>query len=128
MSPEQAMGKRDLDIRSDIYSLGATLYHMVIGKTPFTGGDSLEVMAKQVLESLDSAEVKNKNISRNLHYFIERMMAKDKNLRYFSPTELIDDIKSRVEGYKSLGEGKQDTPTQKPTTKKRWSITKRFKI
>jgi serine/threonine-protein kinase len=102
MSPEQAQGMGDIDARADIYSLGASLYHMVMGHVPFSGGDSVEVMAKQVLEAINSAEIKNRRISKHLHYFIERMMTKDKNLRYQSPNELIEDIKAQIEGFKSL--------------------------
>jgi serine/threonine protein kinase len=102
MSPEQARGQRDLDVRADIYSLGATLYHLVMGELPFTGGDSLEVMAKQVMEALNSGNMKNQRISRHMHYFIERMMSKDKDLRYSTPRELIDDINEQIEGFKSL--------------------------
>jgi serine/threonine-protein kinase len=67
MSPEQAKGQSDLDARADIYSLGATLYHMVMGQVPFSGGDSLEVMAKQVMEALNSTEIKNRRSSKHLH-------------------------------------------------------------
>ena len=102
MSPEQAKGQSDLDARADIYSLGATLYHMVMGQVPFSGTDSLEVMAKQVMEALNSTEIKNRRFSKHLHYFIERMMTKDKALRYQTPTELIEDIKSQMEGFSSL--------------------------
>jgi serine/threonine-protein kinase len=112
MSPEQAKGQADLDARADIYSLGATLYHMVMGQVPFAGGDSLEVMAKQVLEALNSSEIKNRRISKHLHYFIERMMTKDKALRYQTPGELIEDIRSQMEGFSSL----EYRPDNRPTT------------
>lgn len=102
MSPEQARGQRDLDVRADIYSLGATLYHMVMGETPFSGSDSLEVMAKQVMESLNSGGMKNQRVSKHMHYFIERMMSKDKELRYSTPRELADDIKEQIDGFRSL--------------------------
>jgi serine/threonine protein kinase len=102
MSPEQARGQRDLDVRADIYSLGATLYHMVMGELPFSGGDSLEVMAKQVMEALNSGGMKNRRISRHMHYFIERMMSKEKDLRYANPRELVDDITEQIEGFRSL--------------------------
>lgn len=111
MSPEQAQGAGDIDARADIYSLGASLYHMVMGHVPFSGGDSVEVMAKQVMEALNSAEIKNRRISKHLHYFIERMMTKDKNLRYQSPNELIEDIKAQIEGFKSLEYHPDERPT-----------------
>jgi serine/threonine-protein kinase len=111
MSPEQAKGQSDLDARADIYSLGATLYHMVMGQVPFSGGDSLEVMAKQVMEALNSTEIKNRRFSKHLHYFIERMMTKDKALRYQTPAELIEDIKSQMEGFSSLEYKPQEQPT-----------------
>ncbi len=101
MSPEQARGQRDLDVRADIYSLGATLYHMVMGETPFSGSDSLEVMAKQVMEALDGG-IKNRRLSKHMHYFVERMMSKDKDLRYATPHELVEDINEQIEGFRSL--------------------------
>ncbi len=114
MSPEQARGQSDIDIRADIYSLGASLYHMIMGELPFSGGDSLEVMAKQVMEALNSTEIKNRRISRHMHYFIERMMSKEKDLRYATPRELIDDINEQLEGFRSL-EYRPDEEAQKKT-------------
>jgi serine/threonine-protein kinase len=101
MSPEQARGQRDLDIRSDIYALGATLYHMVLGEVPFKGTDNLDVMAKQVLAELYSPRVKEK-LTRHMHYFIEKMMAKEKDIRYQSSREVIEDIEAQIEGFRSL--------------------------
>ncbi len=101
MSPEQARGQ-NIDVRADIYSLGATLYHMVMGELPYSGGDSLEVMAKQVMEALNSSEIKNRRLSKHMHYFIERMMSKDRSLRYSTPRELIGDITEQIEGFRSL--------------------------
>ena len=112
MSPEQARGQADLDARADIYSLGASLYHMVMGEVPFAGTDSLEVMAKQVMEALNSSEIKNRRISKHLHYFIERMMTKDKALRYQTPAELIEDVRSQMEGLSSL----EFKPEHRPVT------------
>ena len=48
VSPEQAQGKKDVDLRADIYSLGCTLYHLVSGQTPFTGENALAVMMLHV--------------------------------------------------------------------------------
>ncbi|TAH38928.1 MAG: serine/threonine protein kinase [Planctomycetota bacterium] len=94
LSPEQARGQDDLDCRSDIYSLGATLYHLVIGRLPFEGGDDSEILRKQVLEGLNGAALKGRSVSPSLHYFIQKMMAKEREVRYPTPAELTEDIEA----------------------------------
>jgi serine/threonine protein kinase len=110
ISPEQAKGQADLDIRADIYSMGATLYHMVMGKLPFGGNDSMEIMAKQVMENLDAAMLKGGKISMHMHYFIEKMMAKDRDIRYQSAREIVDDIGEVLSGAADLQYNPQEDP------------------
>ncbi|MHC5065903.1 MAG: serine/threonine-protein kinase [Planctomycetota bacterium] len=94
ISPEQARGQSDLDVRADIYSLGATLYHLVTGSLPFSGADSDEVLAKQVLASLSGERIREMDLSPQMHFFIEKMMAKDKAIRFQRPAELIEEIRA----------------------------------
>jgi len=94
LAPEQARGEDDLDARADIYSLGATLYHLVIGKLPFEAGDDQEMLRKQVLDGLSGSALKGREVSPSLHYFIEKMMAKDRESRYATAAELIEDIEA----------------------------------
>jgi eukaryotic-like serine/threonine-protein kinase len=96
LAPEQARGEDDLDSRADIYSLGATLYHLVLGKLPFQAGDDQEMLRKQVLESLNGAALKGSKVSPSLHYFIEKMMAKDRESRYATAEKLIEDIEAHM--------------------------------
>ena len=111
ISPEQAKGQADLDIRADIYSMGATLYHMVVGKLPFGGNDSMEIMAKQVMENLDAQMLKGGKISMHMHYFIEKMMAKDRDIRYQSAREIVDDIGEVLSGAADLQYNPQQDPS-----------------
>jgi serine/threonine-protein kinase len=110
LSPEQAQGGAAADPRSDIYSLGVTLFHLVVGRLPFESSDDREVLRMQVMQSLQSPELKARQFSPHLHYFIEKMMAKEAEYRYQSWDELIDDIRNQVEGREALDFEKQAAP------------------
>lgn len=102
LSPEQARGDETLDCRADIYSLGATLYHLVLGRLPFEGSDDSDVLRKQVLEGLDGAALKGRQVSPTLHYLVEKMMAKDREIRYPTPEALAQDIAAHLARRRSL--------------------------
>lgn len=92
IAPEQARGDEQLDVRADIYALGATLFHLTTGSLPFEGKTSEEVLAKQVLESLSGDRIRALDLSPQLHYFMEKMMAKDVDMRFQSPDQLIKEV------------------------------------
>lgn len=94
IAPEQARGSGALDVRADIYALGATLYHLVTGSLPFEGETNDEVLAKQLLESLSGERIRDLALSPQLHYFLEKMMAKDPAIRFQDPAHLQREVEA----------------------------------
>ena len=78
------------------------LFHLVVGKLPFDSSDDREVLRMQVMQSLESPELKGRGISHHLQYFIEKMMAKDLAARYQSWEELTGDVRAQIEGREAL--------------------------
>jgi len=97
ISPEQIRGAVDVDIRADIYSLGATLYHMVTGRVPFPGKSPIEVMQKHLRAQLVPPDHVNTALSGGLGQVVETMMAKDRGMRYATPKDLIIDLKNLLQ-------------------------------
>lgn len=91
ISPEQARGERDLDVRSDIYSLGASVYHMVGGKTMYSGSCSSVMRAH-----IDAQPPKLKNlrgdVPERLVEIIQRMTAKSPIDRQQTPEDVQKDL------------------------------------
>ncbi len=92
INPEQARGEREIDVRSDIYSLGATLYRAATGHLPFEGGSAPIIMSKHMSEKLVPPDERNPEVSAGFSLVIQRMMEKDREARYQTPTELLGDL------------------------------------
>jgi len=107
IAPEQARGSEGLDVRADIYALGATLYHLVTGSLPFDGGSSEDVLRKQVLESLSGERIRALQLSPQVHYFIEKMMAKEREIRFQDPAQLSRDVRAWLGSKKAQRELEQ---------------------
>ncbi len=92
MSPEQAKGDPNIDFRTDIYALGAVLYHLATGKMPFMGSTEDETLEQQVVGTIDDPIDVNRELSNGICWLIERMMAKDPKHRHSSWEEVREDI------------------------------------
>jgi serine/threonine-protein kinase len=107
ISPEQIRGEVNIDFRADIYSLGATLYHLVTGRVPFEGLTPAAVMHKHLKESLTPPDHINTSLSSGLGEVVEVMMAKDPNRRYASTKDLLIDLEAIAAGQPPLQARKQ---------------------
>lgn len=98
VSPEQAMGGLELDYRTDIYSLGATFYHLVTGAMPFAGASGVAAMDMHIDQFLaDPADVQP-GLSPQTAWLIEKLMVRNRRDRYASWAEVIEDIERVTEG------------------------------
>ncbi|MHC4674402.1 MAG: serine/threonine-protein kinase [Planctomycetota bacterium] len=98
ISPEQIRGEMNIDFRADMYSLGATLYHMVTGKLPFEGTTPAAVMHKHLKEELVPPDHIVPTLSSGIGVVIERMMAKKRADRYSSMGDLLKDLEAIYRG------------------------------
>ncbi|WP_372718343.1 protein kinase [Novipirellula sp.] len=99
MSPEQASAAHNqVDHRTDVYSLGATLYELATGKPVFSGTSPHDVIRQIITAEPSSARLICQNLPRDLDTILMKCLSKDASRRYDSARKLADDLRAFAEG------------------------------
>ena len=90
MSPEQAMGERELDARSDVYALGCVTYEMLSGEPPFTGPTAQAIIARVVTEEPRSLTLQRKSIPPHVEAAVSQALSKLPADRFTSAAQFAE--------------------------------------
>ena len=94
ISPEQAMGKKDLDAGTDIYSFGVMLYEMVVGRVPFSSDTPFSIIHDHIYTPLPLPMKVNPNVPESVQRVLLKSLAKDRLDRY----ETVEDMMQAFKG------------------------------
>ncbi len=97
ISPEQAMGNRDLDAHTDLYSLGIVLYELIVGRVPFSADTPYAVIHDHIYRELPKPSEIDPEITPEIDAVLEKALAKHPADRYASATEMIDAFRRAVD-------------------------------
>ncbi|OGV45596.1 MAG: hypothetical protein A2017_12345 [Lentisphaerae bacterium GWF2_44_16] len=114
MAPEQARAQRDLDFRADMYSLGASYYHMITGIPPYDADTSIGIISMHLSDPIPDPRKTNPSISASSSALIKKMMAKDRNDRFQNWDDAIEEITRITE---SLENNQTSTDGTTPASK-----------
>jgi serine/threonine protein kinase len=115
MAPEQARDSSAADIRSDLYSLGCTWFHMLTGEPPYVGGTVTERMYQHCEAPVPDVRERNSKVSDDLARILSRMLAKKPEDRHQTPAELILDLDGKL----PAAAAPAPPPAERPRRKKR---------
>lgn len=124
ISPEQAKGQLDVDIRADIYGLGATLYHLATGSVPFPGNNDVAIMTAHLLTPPKPPEELEPSVSPHVSALIQRMMEKDPDRRPQNAAELRKMIEQCMRGEMPETPKPHDGGRQAPNAGERSGLVK----
>ena len=127
MSPEQAMGEKDVTVASDIYSLACVMYEMLAGQPPFTAPTRGIVLTRHVLDTPSKLSIMRPGVNDAIEDAIERAMAKSPADRFRS----IEDFVAALTDHEAAARRRRDTPNVQPSPnsdsprrrRRRWATT-----
>ena len=93
LSPEQAQGARTLNTQSDMYALGAVLYHLTTGKMPFEEYELVSILSAHIKQQIPPPHRLNRRITADFSWFLHRLMMKNPNNRYADWDDVLNDIR-----------------------------------
>ena len=96
MSPEQASGERELNARSDVYSLGCVLYEMLVGEPPYTGPTAEAIFAKRLTDPVPSPRRLRETIPREMNDAVQKALAKLPADRFATAAEFMAALEART--------------------------------
>lgn len=123
MSPEQAVGERDVDRRSDVYSLGCVVYEMLTGATPFSG-TSTEQLTKRLRESPPAASDRRAGLPPALDAVLGRALALTPSERFGTAGALVQAVAETLAARDSTGGAADPSPSHARATARRRRVVR----
>ncbi len=96
ISPEQARGESDLDVRTDIYSLGATFYHLLTGRPPFDGTSGAMILSRHLTDPPEAPDRIRPGLTQATCRHLLRCLEKDREDRFESPAALARALEEAI--------------------------------